>query len=156
MVCRHAVTSASVEDVDSRTKSFILDFFAAQVYWIGVGFRYGYHELRERHRHGKPWSVGLFGGLLWVAIFIFRNLYGWKATIGLLVIGGVGFILVLVVTRLFSPSASDKLISDLDSYDFAGWALGFLFLGLAGAWCHFLLFAPFGVLCALGVRTCGE
>jgi len=137
-------------------KSFILDFFAAQVYWIGVGFRYGYHELRERHRHGKPCSVGLFGGLLWVAIFIFRNLYGWKATIGLLVIGGVGFILVLVVTRLFSPSASDKLISDLDSYDFAGWALGFLFLGLAGAWCHFLLFAPFGVLCALGVRTCGE
>jgi hypothetical protein len=136
-------------------KIFILGLFAASVYSIGTGFRFGYQEMRERHRQGKSWSVGLFGGLIWFAFFIFRNLYGWGAAIGLLVMAGVALFLVVLILRLFSRSASEQLLAGLDSDYWAEWAVGFLFIGLAVGWCYFLMFAPFGVLCVLGLRTCG-
>jgi len=136
-------------------KVLILGLFGLSVCSIGARFYYTYRELRQTNRQGKPWAAGLFGGLMWFAFFICRNLYGSGAAAGLLVVTGVVFCLIVLILRLLSPSTSEQLIAGLDSDNWAEWAVEFLFIGLAAGWCYFLLFAPFGVLCVLSLRACG-
>jgi hypothetical protein len=130
-----------------------LGVFAFSFYWITKGIVFAYVGLREHRQHSVR---GVIGGLTWLVFFVIRNLYGWRAAIGLALILALGFSVTLLALGLLSQRAGETGIGALTAEDYALWAVSFLFIGISGAWLYFLLFAPFGVLCALSLRACGH
>lgn len=65
----------------------------------------------------------------------------------------------VVVVNWIKPAWIAKLTSHLGAIDMddevADWIVNFLLYGFACYWIYFFLFAPFGVLCMLGLRKCG-
>jgi hypothetical protein len=93
--------------------------------------------------------------LSWMMLFLVRNILGWKAALVLLIAVSVLFGALLLLLGFVYRPAAEGLLSSLDSDEWVEWAVGFLFIGMAFAWFAFLLFAQFGVLCAISLRSCG-
>ncbi len=101
------------------------------------------------------------------AMMLYRGLMGWRRTLGLLLMVLVCLGAPLYLLNLVSPTLCDRifglcdrLTSSLRFHNVTDDAQeGFItlfFLGIGAAWLTFMLFAPFGVLCATGVGQCGH
>jgi hypothetical protein len=112
-------------------------------------------------------SRGLFRRMTVIALVIFgyfammtyRGIAGWRRTLGLLIVLILSIASFIYLVNLVSPKLCDRLIASLDFDPVVDDAQeGFItlfLLGLGAAFLTFLLFAPFGVLCATGLGRCG-
>lgn len=92
------------------------------------------------------------------AIFL-RSFIGWRRFLGLLAVLIVLLSLLMVGINRLSARLVKRMEELLDFSEVedhaAEWIVNLLLLGIVVAWLCFLVFAPFGVLCALNVRDCG-
>lgn len=136
---------------------FVLAVFASSVYWVGWGIVSAFRHMRDtsRQRTLSRFVKGFVGFVLWLVFFVVQNMFGWRTAVGLAIVLSVPFSIALLTLGMIHWPAAERIISALDSDDYVGWAVGFLFVGIAVVWFGFLLFSPFGVLCALRLRPCG-
>ena len=139
----------------------VIGVFSCSVYGLVAGWR---DYLPERRKSKGNFLLNLSALACWVVFFLVRNLFGWKAFLLLLVVVvitlGVSVFVFHFFARRINPTWSEKLNAaisqlDIDEDSVSEWAVTFFFALIIGGWFYFLLFAPFGVLCALGIRACG-
>jgi hypothetical protein len=121
------------------------------------------------HGHKKPEITlarikqvgkGVLAILIWLALYLFLE---WYRSVGFLVTlaYSIGIGVFLWILAKLSPGANTALLSAVvwifGTYDDnLGWIVGLWMVLLLIGVLYFLLFAPYGVLCVLGLRSCGH
>jgi hypothetical protein len=122
-------------------------------------------KLGDAHRHGISVSElrgvgdGVAAIVVWVILYFFLQ---WVKAVGwvgyLLYAIPIALLLSFLAKRSRAVRDGVPALFDRISYlmeDKAGWIVGFWGLLFVGGILYFFLFAPYGVLCILGLRPCG-
>lgn len=102
---------------------------------------------------------GITAIVIWILLFLFLQ---WFREVG-----WFGYLLYAIPVALFlwflsrrSHTVRDAVPAVVDWISYlmdhkAGWIAGFIVFLFVGGILYFFLFAPYGVLCILGLRPCG-
>ena len=123
------------------------------VYLFGIMYR-------ERGEKPKSYIQNVAKGIGAIIAFGICALALHGGPVGFLSVFGLIAVGILLVSA-FAPRGADHIFHALlDFFDLtdshAEWILGLGFAVLIGGALYFLLFAPYGVLCSLGLKSCGK
>jgi hypothetical protein len=104
--------------------------------------------------------------LSYFAVMLYRGMMGWRRTLVLGLVASISLSALIYLVNLVSPKIVDRIFGLCDRLigslhfpqvkdDAEEGIITLFLLGFGAAWLTFLLFAPFGVLCATGMGECG-
>lgn len=109
-------------------------------------------------------AKGILAIIVWTILYAFVQLFraiGWQGYLAIalpiFLILWIGSLVSSRLRRFLTKQLPDKLENILGIYEEKmEWVVYFIFVLMYGGIVYFILFAPYGVLCRLGVRQCGN
>lgn len=135
--------------------------------WVTGGLVFVIRDLRRagafRWLGIRSFAKGVAAVAIWIGLYLFLR---WYKSVGFLGYLTVALPVVMLLSILGAVSGQRKGaigVTAANAFEWMGstmeakseWIIGFWFVVMYGGILYFLLAAPYGVLCTLGLKRCG-